>query len=133
MSDLSSSDLNSIRPNPLMDRSDNDGPGHSFGKGVQCTNRNKNLNPTARHNERLIVLNLQKRSLEELKIVDVAHERLDKGMLDRQRLTVRLARCQHLDAAVDSSVHPVLIGISPRQVVIRRQECLDEGIFWTRL
>ena len=103
-----------------MDRFDNDGPGLSFGKGVQCTNWNKNLNPSVWHNERLIVLNLQERSLEELEVVDVTHEWLDEGMFDRQRLTVRLARCQHLDAAIDVPVHPVLIGLGPRQVVIRR-------------
>jgi hypothetical protein len=77
------------------------------------------FDPTVWHNERLIALNLQESSLEELEIVDVAPERLDEGMLDRQRLTVRLACCQHLDAAVDSPVHPVLVGIGPRQVVIR--------------
>jgi hypothetical protein len=36
--------VKSIRPNPLMDRFDNDGPGHSFGKGVQRTNWNKDVN-----------------------------------------------------------------------------------------
>src|SRR5262249_40416034 len=79
---FSISDVKSIRPDPLVGRFDNDGSGRSPGKGVKRMNGDEDLNPAVWHNERLVILNLQESSFEELEVVDVAYERLDERMLN---------------------------------------------------
>ena len=76
--------------------------------------RDENLNPAIRHDERLVGFEPQERWFEKYTVVfDLANERLRHSVLNRERLPIRFARRQYLNAAVDSPVHPILISIGP--------------------